>query len=136
MTLLQTKDLIKLYGSGPNLIKALDGITLSIENGEFVSVVGTSGSGKSTHDQETGFSAVHYRYSHRPCNRVFAWCRPSAAGGERVGLQRAGKRFGKPVHIPGRRRLLADYRKLKLPQAGKNRSQSLSRGGGALYRDQ
>ena len=48
MNVLQTIDLKKYYGSEPNITRALDGISLSVEQGEFVAVVGTSGSGKST----------------------------------------------------------------------------------------
>lgn len=48
MNILQTKDLKKYYGSEPNITKALNGVTLSVAEGEFVAVVGTSGSGKST----------------------------------------------------------------------------------------
>ena len=48
MTILQTTDLKKYYGEEPNLTKALDGVDLSVEQGEFLAVVGTSGSGKST----------------------------------------------------------------------------------------
>ena len=48
MAILETTDLKKYYGSGENITKALDGISLKIEEGEFVSIVGVSGSGKST----------------------------------------------------------------------------------------
>ena len=48
MSILQTIDLKKYYGTEPNITKALDGVNFSVEEGEFVAVVGTSGSGKST----------------------------------------------------------------------------------------
>lgn len=48
MSILKTSNLKKYYGSNDTLVKALDGVDLSVERGDFVAVVGTSGSGKST----------------------------------------------------------------------------------------
>jgi len=48
MRILKTTDLKKYYGSGDALVRALDGVNLSVEEGEFAAIVGTSGSGKST----------------------------------------------------------------------------------------
>ena len=48
MTLIEVKNLNKIYGSGEAEVKALKNINLNIEQGEFVAIVGQSGSGKST----------------------------------------------------------------------------------------
>lgn len=48
MKILETIKLKKYYGQEPNVTRALDGVDFSVEEGEFVAVVGTSGSGKST----------------------------------------------------------------------------------------
>lgn len=48
MSILQVSDLKKYYGTKPNITKALDGVSISIQSGEFVAIIGSSGSGKST----------------------------------------------------------------------------------------
>ena len=48
MELLRIENLVKTYGSGANEVRALDGISFSVERGSFVAIIGPSGSGKST----------------------------------------------------------------------------------------
>ena len=48
MRILETKHLKKYYGQGDNLVKAVDDINISVEKGELVAIVGTSGSCKTT----------------------------------------------------------------------------------------
>ena len=48
MSLIELKDIYKIYSDGDSEIRALDGVSLTVEKGEFVAIVGSSGSGKST----------------------------------------------------------------------------------------
>ncbi|MCL2567961.1 MAG: ABC transporter ATP-binding protein [Oscillospiraceae bacterium] len=48
MAILQVQNLTKTYGKGDTIVTALDGVSFSVEKGEFVAIVGASGSGKST----------------------------------------------------------------------------------------
>ena len=74
MKILQTTDLKKYYGTEPNITRALDGVNFSVEEGEFVAVVGTSGSGKSTAMNIIGCLDVPAAIS-ALFSRTTIWCR-------------------------------------------------------------
>lgn len=48
MSILKGINLVKIYGQGPNIVRALDHVNIDINEGEFIAIIGTSGSGKST----------------------------------------------------------------------------------------
>ena len=48
MEILRVEGLTKVYGSGENEVRALDGVSFSVEKGEFLAIIGPSGSGQST----------------------------------------------------------------------------------------
>lgn len=48
MIILKTENLVKIYGEGENTVRALDNVSIVVNEGEFVAIIGTSGSGKST----------------------------------------------------------------------------------------
>ena len=63
MAILQTRELKKYYGAGDTLVKALDGVELSVENGEFVAIIGTSGVGQVHHAAHAGrVGPAHLRH--------------------------------------------------------------------------
>ena len=58
--LIRVKDLCKIYNPGENEVRALDHINLEINKGEFVAIIGQSGSGKSTFMNMLGLSGCAY----------------------------------------------------------------------------
>lgn len=74
MNILEIKDLRKIYGAGETQVRALDGINLTVERGEFVAIVGSSGSGKTTFlnmvgglDVPTGGEIIVHQKKFRNC---------------------------------------------------------------------
>lgn len=62
MALIEVKDLYKIYNPGENEVRALDGVSLTIDRGEFVAIIGHSGSGKSTfYEYARAFGRSHKR---------------------------------------------------------------------------
>ena len=61
MNVLKTKDLTKIYGSGTTEVIALNHANISVDQGEFVAVIGTSGSGKSTLRQSRNGIRLRWR---------------------------------------------------------------------------
>ena len=62
MALIEVKDLYKIYNPGENEVRALDGVSLTIDRGEFVAIIGHSGSGKSTFmNMSRSFGRSHKR---------------------------------------------------------------------------
>ena len=79
MGLIEIRDLYKIYHEGlENEVRALDGVSLSIDCGEFVAIVGASGSGKVHHDEHSGLSG-HPHPGGNTCWMTFPW--PAAASG-------------------------------------------------------
>lgn len=60
-TLIHVEDMYKIYNPGENEVRALDGVSLRVEEGEFVAIIGHSGSGKSTLMNIFGMSGCSYK---------------------------------------------------------------------------
>ena len=57
--LIELKDVYKIYQMGDTAVHALDGVSITVDEGEFVAIVGQSGSGKSTAMNIIGLSLIH-----------------------------------------------------------------------------
>lgn len=83
MEIMRVENLTKVYGKGENEVRALDGVSFSVEKGEFVAVIGPSGSGKSTLLHILGgvdrLQAARYLWTARMCMRRTRNSLPSSA---------------------------------------------------------
>ena len=61
MHLIEVRNVYKIYNPGENQVNALDGISLTIDEGEFVAIIGQSGSGKSTLMNILGFLNKYFK---------------------------------------------------------------------------
>ena len=59
MEMLRVENLTKVYGTGENQVRALDGVSFSVDKGQFVAIIGPSGSGKSTLLHILGGALLH-----------------------------------------------------------------------------
>ena len=71
--LVEVKDVYKIYNPGENEVRALDGVSLTIDEGEFVAIIGQSGSGKSTWINENNLENFSKAWQHHYDNNPHHW---------------------------------------------------------------